>query len=61
MVANKVFGFSPEYTLWGVSFQMLNAMFSEQNYMQTKDDDDYIEINTIDGPKRVKKSKDNKI
>jgi len=59
VVANKAFGFSPDYTLWEVSFQMLNALFTEHNYMQKTDNDEYIDYPTIDGVKRVKKSKDN--
>jgi hypothetical protein len=61
VIANKAFGFTPEYTL-EMSYQVLNAMLIEYNHMnqRTDEDDEYewVEIPTIDGVKKIKKYKD---
>ena len=64
MLANKAFGFSPEYTLWGVDAQTLGGMFTENYYMNkkpkyekdAKGEFEWIEMEDIDGKvKKVKK------
>jgi hypothetical protein len=57
VLANKAFGFTPDYTLWEIDAQTLNAMLSEYNIMnrQSKVEKDekgefeWIEIPNIDG------------
>ena len=63
-MANKAFGFSPHYTLWGLSYQMLNSMIMEAYYRtrepmkDEKGEYEWVEIPTIDGNKKVKRYKD---
>lgn len=57
VLANKAFGFTPEYTLWELDNQTLNSMFSEHYYLTKKStmqrDDkgefEWVEIPNIDG------------
>lgn len=67
VLANKAFGFSPEYTLWGIDAQTLNAMFTENYYMNMKSrfekdakgEFEWIDMEDIDGKiKKVKKYTD---
>lgn len=57
VIANKAFGFTPEYTLWGLDNQTFNSMLSEHYYLNrksTKERDEkgeyeWVEIPNIDG------------
>lgn len=69
-LANKAFGFTPEYTLWGISYQMLNSMIMEAGYRNKREnklEDENGEYEWIDLPqwdgsnKRTKKYKDPKV
>jgi len=68
VIANKAFGFTPEYTLWGLDQQTLNEMFAENHYLTKRSEEDskvqtdergkykWIEMETVDGKvKRIKK------
>lgn len=64
-LANKAFGFTPHYTLWDMSYQMLNSMIMEAYYrnkepvQDEKGEYEWIEVETYDGEtKKVKKYKD---
>lgn len=67
MLANKAFGFTPDYVLWGPSYQMLNSMIMESYYLNKsnevlkdeKGEYTWIEMPTLDGMKKVKKYKEN--
>ena len=39
-MAARTFQFTPDFTLWSMTWQGLNAMFSELNYMQDPDNDE---------------------
>ena len=66
-IANKAFGFTPTYTMWGLSNQTLNSIMIESGYRikessKLKDEHceyEWIETESFDGEKRkVKKYKD---
>jgi len=69
-VANKAFGFSPTYTLWGISYQVLNSMFVESTYRNQESkwqkdelgEFEWIELESFEGGMRkVKKYRDPRV
>lgn len=63
MIANKAFGFTPDYVMWQMDQQMLNEMFAEHYYMngdpeiqkdENGDEFKWVTKQTIDGPKKMK-------
>lgn len=63
MLANKAFGFTPDYVMWQMDQQMLNEMFAEHYYFTSgssvqKDEHgeyEWITMQTIDGEKKYKR------
>jgi len=65
VIANKLFGFSPDQTL-EMSNQTLNSMIMEYHFMQSLKEDErgeyeMVELQTIEGPKKIKKYFDTEI
>lgn len=68
-IANKAFGFTPDYTLWGISNQVFNSMIMEAGYRSREanklEDEhgeyEWIEHETLDGKiEKIKKYKNPK-